>query len=315
VIAVALSAGVAAAHGPSEMRIGSTADGGGALAVDFSFDAITPVAFVTEVAGTSVYAAEDPSLDAIVTDDPAASRYVLDDGTEVRIEVTSLEPGTTALKVNGTVLDAVGESAVIATFAAADPAAFHRHPEWQLLLALPAGGYGSGTIAFKLTTTSPSYAASPTYTLTLSNGQLPAVEFDSAAYDKKAIACRAAIAKAVRTFAAAEHQQLAKCLDKIEVVNAIEAAIGNSAKAAGKAAAACGDALVTRVGTARRKAVDAVAAKCAGGGLGAEAIAAHVGFAACQTEALIAASYPGAKALRAAHTAGGRPTDTAFPCL
>jgi hypothetical protein len=313
--AVALLAGTARAHGVGQMLIGSTADGGGALEADYVAGGVTAVTFVAEIAGTSVYTADQPSLDALAADDVAAGRYVLDDGTEVSVTVTALEPGKTAMKVNGTVLDAVGASAVIATFSAAEPAAFHRHPEWQLLLALPAGTYGSGTIAFKLTTTSQHYAESASYTLTLSNGQVAPFVFDAAAYDKNAIACQKTIGKAVRTFVDAEQQQLGKCLDKVQVVKAIEAAIGDSRKAAKAAAATCGNAMVAKIDAARRKAVDAIRAKCAAVGLGAEAVAAHVSFASCESEKLIAASYADARGLLGDYVAGGRPASTSFPCL
>lgn len=314
-LAIVLLSGTARAHGPSEIFIGSTADGGGALEADYDFDTIAPVTFVAEILGTSVYTSDEPSLDALATDDGANGHYVLDDGTEVRIEVTALDPGKTAMKVNGNVLDAVGESAVIATFSAADPEAFHRHPEWQLLLALPAGVYGSGTISFKLTTTSPSYTSSASYTLTLSNGHLAPFDFDPAQYDKAAIDCQKTIGKAVRGFVAAAHQNLAKCLDKAQIVEAIEAAVGNSSKAAAQAAGACGDALVAKIAAARQKAVDAIGGKCTAVGIGAEAIAAHVSFAGCQAEKLLGASYPGAHHLLETYTAGGQPTSDQFPCL
>lgn len=315
VAAAVMVGGTAHAHGPSEIFIGSTADGGGALEADYDFDTVAPLTFVAEIAGTSIYTSDEPSLDALATDDVANGHYVLDDGTEVRVEVTGGDLGTTALKVNGTVLDAVGESAVIATFSAADPAAFHRHPEWQLVLALPAGVYGSGTISFKLTTTSPSYTSSASYALTLSNGHLAPFDFDPAQYDKAAIDCQKTIGKAVRGFVAAAHQNLAKCLDKAQIVEAIEAAGSNASKAAAQAAGACGDALVEKIAAARHKAVDAIGGKCTAVGLGAEAIAAHVSYAGCQTEELLGASYPGAHHLLETYTAGGQPTSDQFPCL
>lgn len=310
--------GSARAHGPAEVFIGSTADGGGALEGDYEFDNVVPVSFVTEILGTSLYTADEPSLDALATDDVPNSHYVLDDGTQISIEVTALEEGKTAMKVNGNVLDAVGESAVIATFSAADPAAFHRHPEWQLLLELPAGVYGSGTISFKLTTTSPSYTESESYTLTLSNGHLAHFAFDSGAFDKTSIDCQKTVGKSIRAFVAAEHQNLAKCLDKAQVVEAYEAAILDAGSAENAANSACSDKMLAKINAARQKAVDAITAKCGAAGsadYGTEAIASHVSFASCQAEGLIAASYPGAKDLLETHIIGGQPGNTYFPCL
>jgi hypothetical protein len=317
IIAVASSEN-AQAHGPSQILVGTTLDGGGALEGHYEFDTIVPVTFVAEIAGTSLYTSDEPSFDALDADDLANDHYVLDDGTQVGVEITALDEGKTAMKVNGNVLDAVGESAVIATFNAADPAAFHRHPEWQLLLELPAGVYGSGTISFKLTTTSPSYTASESYTLTLSNGHLPHFAFDSAAVDKASLNCQKTVGNSVRAFVATEHKNLTKCLDKAQVVEAYEAASLDAGSAESAADAACSNKMLDKINAARQKAVDAITKKCGAAGsvdLGAEAVASHVSFASCQAEGLIAASYPGAKDLLETHVIGGQPGNTYFPCL
>ena len=82
------------------------------------------------------------AFSSLSLDDPAESLYVLAGGTEVSVEITALEPGKTAMKLRGTVLDAVGESVVLGTQGAVPPNDIgDQHPELQLLLAtFTAGG-------------------------------------------------------------------------------------------------------------------------------------------------------------------------------
>jgi hypothetical protein len=303
----------AAAQHSGDMLIGSTADGGGALAVEYEFAAPIPVTFVTEVGGTSLYTATDPGFDALGTDEPAESFFVLDGGTQVSVEITALEPGKTAMNLNGTLLDTVGESVVLGS-----SPNLHEHPEWQLILAMPAGEFGEGTLSFKLTTTSGSYTESESYTVTLSNGHLAPVEYDTGAYDSARVKCRQTIGKEIRKLLAAEYQLLAKCLDKIQVAEARAEAGLDAASAENAAAGACGDAMVAKATQIETKAKEKIAAKCGSAGsndYGPEAIAAHVGMATCRAEELISASYPGAQGHLGEYQANGQPTDTYFPCL
>jgi hypothetical protein len=300
------------------MALASTADGGGALTIEFDFDTVIPVSFLTEVSGTSVYTATEPGLDALEADEPLENLYVLDDTTQVSVEITALDPGKTAMNLNGTLLDTVGESVVLGTQGAAPPNDLHHHPELQLLLMMAPGEYGEGTISFKLTTTSGSYTESESYTLKLSNGHLAPIEYDAGSFDKDSVGCQKAVGKAIKGFLAGKYQAMAKCLDVFQTVEALEAAGLDAASAEAKAETACGQKLLDAVAKVRDKATASIAGKCGTLGsndMSAESIAAHVSFVGCRVEETISASYPGAQGLLAEITVGGNPVDESFPCL
>lgn len=312
--------GLAPAHAQhgGDMVLASTADGGGALAIEFDFDAIVPVTFLTELGGTSVYTATDPGFDGLETDEPDESLYVIEDGIEIRVEITALDPGRTAINLNGTLLDTVGESVVLGTTGAAPPNDPHQHPELQLLLMLAPGEFGDGTIAFKLTTTSGLYTESESYTLKLSNGHLAPIEYDAGSYDKDSVGCQKTIGKEIKGFLAGKYQAMAKCLDAFQVVEAQEAAGLDATSAEEKAEKACGQKLLDAVAKVRDKATTKIAAKCGPAGssdMSAESIAAHVSFVGCRVEETISASYPGAQGLLHEVEVGGDHVDESFPCL
>jgi hypothetical protein len=314
---VLTSHGEVRAHGEEGLVVASTASGGGALTVAFDFGRVMPVSFVVEAGGTSLYTASEQAFSVLSADDPLESLYILTGGTEVSIEIAALEPGKTAMKIRGTVLDAVGESVVLGTQGALPPNDIgDQHPELQLLLALPPGEFGEGTISFKLTTTAGAYSESVVYTLRLSNGHLAHLDLDTSAYDTDTVGCQKTIGSAVRGYVSAKHKALGACLDKIAVVEAREHGGEDAAKAEAVAATACGDKMLAKIDGARDKAETAMLAKCVvSGDLTTPSAAAHLGLAGCRVEELISASYPGAQGLLATFTAGGQPVDTHFPCL
>jgi len=319
-LGLTLGLGLGAAHAQhgGDMAIASTADGGGALAIEFDFGTVIPVTFLTELGGTSVYTATEPGFDALEADEPDEGLWVLDDTTLVSVEITALDPGKTAMNLNGTLLDAVGESVVLGTQGAAPPNDLHHHPELRLLLLMPPGEYGAGTISFKLTTTSGSYTESESYTLTLSNGHLAPIAYDTGAYDKDSVGCQKTVGKEIKGFLAGKYQAMAKCLDVFQSVEALEAAGLDAASAEAKAATACGQKLLDAVAKVRAKATTKIAAKCGPAGsndMSAESIASHVSFVGCRVEETISASYPGAQGLLAEIEVGGTPVDDSFPCL
>lgn len=312
-----------------DMAVSSTADGSGALAIGFDFHSRVKTAFSAEIAGTSIYTASEPGFDALETDEPLDSLYALDNGTQVSVEITAIDAGKTAMKLNAVTLDSVGDSVVIGT-AGVD---LHHHPEFQLLLMLPPGEFGEGSISFKLTTTSATYSESQPYTITVSNGHLAGVEYDASSYDSASVTCQKTVAKAVRKLIGTQYKLLSKCLDKVQAWKAKDAA-GESSAAAAQASAevACADAsgtgpdantMLGRVQAAKQAAVDAIAAKCGATGSGdypeINDVKAHVNMAGCRGEELISASYGFAQAnlegfsLRASQ--GGGTLDGAFPCL
>ena len=121
-------------HPPhSLMRVGSTQTGSGALTVD-----TVPVAYVAASAclggtgeqcdgGTVVYTGSSPGFNDVVADDPSQPIYKLPDGVQVSIELTAIEPDA-SVAVSGTVLDTVGETAVVNT-----TPTLHNHPTWQIV--------------------------------------------------------------------------------------------------------------------------------------------------------------------------------------
>ena len=153
----------AAQHG-ADISIGSTANGGGALAVQYDFTPKIQLAPSITIGGTTVYTATDPGFDAILAD--AAGFFVLDTNTQVAVQLLAFDAGA-SLKVRTTVLDAVNESAVLGTYTNAAPDALHHHPTW--MLTLPNGVYGDYELAFRLTTTSGAYTASQAYAVVLTN--------------------------------------------------------------------------------------------------------------------------------------------------
>jgi hypothetical protein len=316
-----------------DMIIGATGDGTGALAIEYDFSGKVKTAFAAEIAGTSIYTATEPGFDALDMDEPLESFFVLDDTTEVTVEITRIDAGKTALQLNAATLDAVGESVVLGTQGAAPPGDLHHHPEFQLLLMLPAGEFGEGSISFKLTTTSVAYTESEEYTVTLTNGHLAGVAYDDTSVDNQSVNCQKTVAKEIRKLNAASYKLLSKCLDKVQSWEAKEAAAHPGATAAlATAEAQCADAsgsgpddktMLGRIGAAKQKAVDAIVDKCGTAGSGdyleTNDIKAHVNMAQCRTEELISAGYGFAQAQLAHFTLrasqGGGPLDTAFPCL
>lgn len=143
------------------MYVGATAVGGGALALDHSFADPIELAENARVGGFVRYTAIDPAFEP-----PVHARddfFFLADGVTVTVEVTVLDPGV-AMKLAGVELDQVGASVVLGT-----SPTLHQHPEWQL--TLPEGASDCRTIGFRLTTDSPTYAASESYTAYLTNDE------------------------------------------------------------------------------------------------------------------------------------------------
>jgi hypothetical protein len=142
-----------------DMLIGSTADGGGSLAIDYDFGSKIVVTPSFSGGGLTLYTATDPGFDVVLADRPGF--YRLDGATLVRLEVVGLDAGV-SFKVGSTTLDAPGESATIGTMPD-----LHVHPEWRL--TLPDGVTGDYAFSFRLTTTSAAYGSSAVYTATITN--------------------------------------------------------------------------------------------------------------------------------------------------
>lgn len=152
------------------LNLFATEAGGGALTTSWDFAARKVQTFQSFcAAGTCLYSAIDPGFLHGVEPAPDGLHAVAD-GTQIRFEVVTRDAAV-RFRLNGEALDA-GESGLIGT--APD---LHNHPAWQL--SVPEGTQGDFPLSFKLTTTSPAYAESETFTILLTNLPTPTPDMPS----------------------------------------------------------------------------------------------------------------------------------------
>jgi hypothetical protein len=149
---------------PGDISLYSTQDGGGALATSYVFDQKNLLFENLCAGGLCLYTSTDPGLISRTENEPADGLFALDDGTEVHIEVVSIDDAVT-MKLGAETLDAAGQSALLGVVPD-----LHIHPEWQV--TFPEGEIGDFPISFKLRQTggTTGYADSEAYTLVLTNG-------------------------------------------------------------------------------------------------------------------------------------------------
>jgi len=334
-----LLANTAYAHHVTDFLLTSSAPGGGHLECLYAYDITTaPMFFSNSGGGVSVYTGTDPGFDASDGDDPRFGDFggdlapVLLPGTQLWVEITAIEEGRTAALLNGKLLAKVGDSVYLGTQGAAPPDGLHHHPAWQLMLMLPEGEYGEGTISFRVTTNSPAYEPSPSYTLRLSNAHLNQVAYGSDT-DHRGFACQKTIGEEDAALIASIHQALRYCLDKVQHVRALQETGHNTKRAEAIAERACADhdgrgsdteTLLGKLATARQKAQDQIQSKCGPGSDGSSIfsdaeISEHLGMIECKTFGLIASAYFAAqtdlKAFIARPSQGGKPVSLNFPCF
>ncbi|MBX3027905.1 hypothetical protein KF840_23675 [bacterium] len=155
-----------ACTGTDCMLVWSTADGGGALTVQWDFTArdVLQTFKALCAGGDCLYSTIDPGFMA-VTDPPDAGFFTLADGTVVSLEIVAADPAA-ALKINGVPLRRAGDRALLGA-----AGTLHVHPTWQLTVA--DGVLGDFPLSFKLTTDSPRYAESAAFTVILTNRAPP----------------------------------------------------------------------------------------------------------------------------------------------
>lgn len=172
--AVALAALIAGGCGPGDapagfgdfhgdIAIGSTQQGGGALAVEYEFTQEVEVSFSQCIGGSGetcdggivLYSSEAPGFAPLESDEPDESFYVLDEGTLVSLERTAGDAAASFF-FGGVNLGDTGDSVLLGTALEG----LHQHGEWQL--ALPGGTEPAGPYALglKLTTSTPAYVES-----------------------------------------------------------------------------------------------------------------------------------------------------------
>jgi hypothetical protein len=317
----ALGSAYSAAHAQhaGDMLLASTASGGGALTIEYDFDTVVGLDYDPTLSGTlglSAYTATDPGFDALEADEPGEGLFRVADGTDVTVEITSLDEGRVAMLLNGMLLDAPGESVLIGT-----QPDLHHHPELRLLLMLPADQPGEGTVCFRLTTASAAYTDSGSFCMKLSNTHLFVDFAEGEVVDN--VRCQKAIGRSARKYLTAVAKNLYKCLDTVGVVVANEEAGLPAESAEAVAAKACGDdggskptqaTMLGKIAKQFSKSRDDVAANC-GATFDADRVARHLNQAACNVQSIAAQGYPEAHAVLAGITQGGSPVSDALPCL
>jgi hypothetical protein len=156
---------VLACVGAECLQIRSSEAGGGALTIryDFSRKVQTFLSFCTPDRSQCLYTTIDPGFMAEST--PGEQDHPLLDGTTVRVEIVSADPGL-SMSVNGVRLQTPGSSANLGTMPN-----IHVHPSWQLLV--PGEEVGDYRISYKLTTESPAYGESVALTSIVTNAEPP----------------------------------------------------------------------------------------------------------------------------------------------
>ena len=316
------------AHGDAEILVASDVSGGGALSVDYEFESVSKVDFSSTVGPLSIYTGIFPPFTSLDADNPPF--YALVDSTQVTLQITAIDDGKTAMKIDTTLLSAVGDSAVIGTTPFDDI-----HPTYQLQLTLPEGEFGEGRISFKLTATGPTtYAESPVYTIKISNGPLAPPDYDPASEDKPAVKCYSKTSKAISKFVATEQKILSKCLNKVQTYKARAALTtppSNLASAQAAAEEACADAsgtgpdektMLGQIDAAKAKALSTMQDACGTAGSGTlsdDDIKQQIGLASCRAEELTASTYglahPDLEQFTVRASQGGDTVTDHLPCL
>jgi len=142
-----------------DMVIGSSAENGGQLLLSHDFSRPVLVTESIRADGLTRFTSTQPGFETVLTPRPAL--WPLRSATPVRMEIVRLD-APVSFKLGSEVIDAPGQSVAIGS-----APSLHAHGEWRLLL--PDGEVGAYELTYRLTSTSPAYAASPEYTFHLTN--------------------------------------------------------------------------------------------------------------------------------------------------
>lgn len=145
------------------LNLFATEEDGGALTTTWDFGRKVQTFQIFCAAGICLYSAIDPGFLHGVEPAPDGFHEIAG-GTRISLEVVARDAAV-RFRLNGEDLEP-GESGLIGT--APD---LHNHPSWQLSVA--DGTQGDFALSFKLTTTSPAYAESETFTILLTNLPTP----------------------------------------------------------------------------------------------------------------------------------------------
>lgn len=332
VIALATACALATTMGPAraqhaDWEIASTAPGGGQLAVEYDFDTVVGLDYdptLSGLLGASAYTSTDPGFDTIEADEPLEGLFRLPPGVTVTVEITAIDAGKVAVFFPSpapTLLDSVGDTYVLGTQDAAPPNDIHHHGEMRLILALPSTEPGEGSFSFRLTTSTPGFTSSQTYTVKLANTHL---FVDFASGDPKTnLGCQKAVGKGASKFMSTYAKGLYRCLDAAAAVVAAEEQGLDTAAAEAKAAKACGDAagatpvqatMLGKLASARAKAASGITLEC-GAAFDADKITRHLNRGACVVQSMASQAYVEAHAVLSGITQAGAPLTDSLPCL
>lgn len=301
-------------HG-TDMVLGSSADGGGDLVVEYPFDEVSVVP-VTPSGFPGLFTATDPGFLPAV-DEPLEGFYELDIPTTVGLEIASIDDNV-QVQLGLATLSAAGDAAVIGTHDNADPelSSLHTHPQFLLsLVAESPGEFAEGRFSFRFYDDGGAYGDSDVHTLELSNGYLPALETATSA-DR---ACRNAVAKIGRKLASTVHKRVTACFDAA----LLQVGLGTPAEAL----QACDVNAATKGSLAARLAADhekslAKASKSCGAltdvsePFTTAAVSAHLGMTSCRSQELAGAGYAQAREAleQVLEASGGDGTCVAAAC-
>jgi hypothetical protein len=145
------------------MEIWSTADGGGALTIQYDFTQASQTGSPFCFGSSCISSTPDPGFMAPIDAVPESGYYRLVDGTTVSVVVVDADPGL-SMNINGQKLYQPGDTAVLGTMPT-----IHVHPSWQVVV--PEGQFGDFHLSYQLTTDSPTYTESVPWTVTITNIQ------------------------------------------------------------------------------------------------------------------------------------------------
>jgi hypothetical protein len=295
-------ADVLAQHAHGDLLIGSDADGGGNLVVDYPFDE-RPLVPVSASGFPGLFTSTAPGFKP-AADEPDEGVFALDVPTTVGLEIMAMDSNV-QVQMGMSVLAAVGDSATIGTHDDTDPelSGLHTHPIFLLsLVGEGPGGFAEGDFSFRVYDDGATYGDSGIHKLKLSNGYLPAIEEPTRA----SLACRAAVAKAMRKLSGEVQKRVGACLDK-----ALVAAEPADVLASCNPNPTVAKSLAGRLDTALAKAIASTAKTCGtltdtSTPFTASAVSTHLGMASCRAQEVSAATYgEGRDALETALLAAG----------
>lgn len=309
------------AHHVVDFVVTSTEPLGGQLRVSYDFTTAVPLTYNFTLGDAAVFTGTTPGFDTADGDEyfPGTNipYPIFPPGVPIRVVLVDNDAGRTAMKVSGVMLAQPGDSALLGVSAAQPPGDLHRHPEWQLRVRGDAGTFGEGRIAFKIVSPDPAYRDSPVYSLTLTNGHLPAPEYAADALDRSSLRCQTTVSRIVQAYAGQVLTVLRRCLEALQVYRAHEVAGLDAARALTAAERTCAR-TVDALAKAQAKAQAGIRKRC--GAAGSDdyddaLIGQHLGLVRCRMEGAIAAAHFRARTDLGKLRAAGRPLRDHVPCV